>query len=127
MAARDRTNPGGEEFVPKSFEDEHLEEARRMVAASHRRWASLRPRWAPTRVRGPRQRLGRLLALGHAFIACIVVAFAAVTDTWLIGAGMLGLAVVSYGISRHLLIRSPRFARDAGPGRGLDDRASRKP
>jgi hypothetical protein len=66
MAEHEQKDPDGPRFVPEIFEQEHLTEARRKVAASHRRSSRLWRRLMPARATvGPRQRLRLLLLLGH--------------------------------------------------------------
>jgi hypothetical protein len=126
MAERDRKDPDGPRFVPEIFEQEHLAEARRKVAASHRRssrsWGRLMP---VRRTVGPRQRLRVLLLLGHGAVGLLVVLFAAITDTWMIGSAMFLVVAVSFGISWYVAGIFRGSGADPGPDRGRSDRASR--
>jgi hypothetical protein len=127
MPSGDREDRDGPEFVPRSFEAEYLEEARRTVAVSHRWSSRMLRRLKPSRLGGPRQDLTVLLALGHGAVGLLILVFAAVTDTWFIGSAMLLAAAASLSVLVYVIRRLPKPGADPDPGRGLDDRASRRP
>jgi hypothetical protein len=128
MVGHHGEDPDGPEFVPDAFQAEYLEEARRKVAVSHRRSSRLLRHLKPVRVPGdPHRRLRVLLTLGHGVIGLLILVFAGVTDTWFVGIALLMGTAASLAVARYLVRRLPDPDAGPDPGRGLDDRASRRP
>jgi hypothetical protein len=128
MARRYREDADGPDFVPDALQAEYLEEARRTVVASHRRSSRLLRGLQPTSLPGdPHRRLRVLLTLGHGLIGLLILMFAWVTNTWLIGIALLVVTTASLSIGWYLVRRLPVPGAGPDPGRGLDHRASRKP
>lgn len=105
-SSNDHQDPLDDEplFVPRAFEAEHLEEARRTIANNTGARRVARRLAASATGRGTtsaQQRYTRLVTLVHAIAVVVAVAISAVTETWLIG-----LAVtVMIGMSLFTAIR----------------------
>jgi hypothetical protein len=121
---RGREDPEGPVFVPATFEAEYLEEARRKVAASHRRpvrGTQERTPRSPQRARMLRTTVGAGLAV------LVILLMAGFTSTGPVGVTVLLIVAISLGVGRYVLGTFPRPGGDAGAGPpGEDQRPDRQ-
>lgn len=93
-------DPEGPLYVPQAFEDRYGDEARRTVAESRRR-SVRRPRpgksaWSSLPLE---DRLRAALWMVHVFAALLILFFAGLTGTWLVGLSLVLVVAVSLGMS----------------------------
>lgn len=86
--------------VPREFEREHLTEARRVVARSHRK-PLVRSRPRSTVPATPRDRAQRAVLAIHGVGLLLVLLLAVITDIWGIAALMAGAILVSLLVVRR--------------------------
>lgn len=91
----DRHEP--ELTVPDELERDHLAEARRIVARSHRR-PLVRSRSVAPAPRTPTSRARRAAYAAHGFALLLLVLLALLTDIWGIAAAMGGVVLISLGV-----------------------------
>jgi hypothetical protein len=91
-------------YLPEEFEREHLDEARRVVAASRGGRAIARRVTATLPGRDGRGRSPLAIAASiHAVAALFVITITVATGTWAIGLVMLGLTAVSFAVVARVL------------------------
>lgn len=88
--------------VPRDLEREHLTEARRIVARSHRR-PLVRSRPRSTAPATPRARAQRAVLAIHGVGLLLVVLLAVITGIWGIATAMAGAILVSLLVMRRLV------------------------
>lgn len=101
--------------VPAELERDHLAEARRVVARSHRR-PLVRSRPGRTKPAPPQARARRVAYAAHGFALLLLLLLAMLTDIWAIAAAMSGVIVVSLLVVRRTiaaLFASPSMASNA--------------
>lgn len=95
-------------YVPEEFQAAHLDDARRTVTRSpvQRRFARQVAKATSWQGAGrePRQRLRGLAYVLHALAAVLAVAFAAVTNTWLVGLAVLAIVGLSLAATLRLIV-----------------------
>lgn len=108
--------------VPVELERDHLAEARRIVARSHRR-PLLRSRPAASAPPSPQARARRVAVAAHGFALLLVLILAAVSDTWGIAAAMASVVVVSLVVVlRTIAVLTAPSSMSGDPARLRTDR-----
>lgn len=106
-------------YVPREFEREHLEEARRSVASASKGQGVAHRVMSMVRRSGSAQRrrsIGLAILL-HGLAALLVLTISAVTGTWLIGLTVVGFVALSLFGSVRLLQHLHESRHPEGPTR----------